>query len=446
MKSFLITICLITCLNISYSQKGNQSDYWGSFPIEKEIRPFGYNSGFYISDFQVTNDKKFLIVSVRSSVRSIGLLLRKEKFMVFEYGTWKHLYTTPELDKHVFKTYSLDSIILCTSARLLADKKVYQIYPYSKQAYHDRYRYGFTDDVKQAYESESDYSRAIDRTLTLDDYYFACNSFGGILKIHNLNPKLNSENEESEVDNEKSTPVPKLITGEYFGLIIGVNDYKDNINELKEPINDANLLYSILTKDYTFKKENLSLLNNPDKATIIAELDKLANKCTEDDNVLIFFAGHGYWDEQFNQGYWLPVDAKREMRGTWISNSIIRDYVNGIPAKHTLLITDACFGGGIFKTRAAFSGNFNAIEELYEIPSKKAMTSGAMEEVPDKSIFLKYLARNLKINDNKYLTSEDLFAKFKNAVINNSPNSQIPQFGVIQNTGDEGGDFIFIKK
>ena len=396
----------------------------------------------------MTNDKKFLILSVRSSK---GLLMQKEKFMVFEYGTWKHLYTTPKFDKFVNEIYSIDSLILCNSSRLFANhKKFYQIDINSKRTHKSsKYKHGFTEDVKQAYVSETNYSWDIDkptRTLTLDDYYFAYYTRDDIIKIHNLNPKSNSENEESEVDNDKSTPVPTLITGEYFGLIIGVNDYEDkNIDDLKEPINDANLLYSILTKEYTFKKENVSLLNNPDKSTIIAELDKLANKCSKHDNVLIFFAGHGHWDKQFNQGFWLPVDAKREIRGTWISNSIIRDYVTGIPSKHTLLISDACFGGGIFKTRTAFSSNFNAIEELYEIPSKKAMTSGAMEEVPDKSVFLKYLARTLKINKSKYLTSEDLFNKFKKAVINNSPNSQIPQFGVIQNTGDEGGDFIFIK-
>ena len=142
----------------------------------------------------------------------------------------------------------------------------------------------------------------------------------------------------------------------------------------------------------------------------------------------------------------MPKDAKQGMRGTWISNSTIRDYMNGIESKHSLLITDACFGGGIFKSRAAFSNNSNAISELYKIPSKKAMTSGALKEVPDKSVFLKYLAHSLKENNNKYLPSEELFYKFKTAVINNSPNSQVPQFGVIQNTGDEGGDFIFIKK
>lgn len=37
-----------------------------------------------------------------------------------------------------------------------------------------------------------------------------------------------------------------------------------------------------------------------------------------------------------------------------------------------------------------------------------------------------------------------LFASFRKAVLNNSPTE--PQYGTIQNSGDEGGEFIFILK
>jgi uncharacterized protein (DUF924 family) len=109
-----------------------------------------------------------------------------------------------------------------------------------------------------------------------------------------------------------------------------------------------------------------------------------------------------------------------------------------------LLIADACFSGGIFKTRAAFSATY-AVEMLYQQNSRKAITSGNFNnEVPDKSVFFQYLVKNLKENTNDYLSAEELFAKMRMAVMNNS--ETIPQFGTIQNVGDEGGDYIFIKK
>ncbi len=115
-----------------------------------------------------------------------------------------------------------------------------------------------------------------------------------------------------------------------------------------------------------------------------------------------------------------------------------------INSKHTLLITDACFGGSIFKTRAAFLDAPLAVNKLYELPSRKAMTSGTLTEVPDQSAFLKYMIDRLDKNGEKYLSSEQLFSSFRIAVINNS--NVIPQYGEIRDVGDEGGDFIFILK
>ena len=78
--------------------------------------------------------------------------------------------------------------------------------------------------------------------------------------------------------------------------------------------------------------------------------------------------------------------------------------------------------------------------------SRKAITSGTLTEVPDDSVFMKYLLKNLESNQRRHLTSQDLFSRFKVAVMNNSVLNQVPQYGVVQGAGDEGGDFIFVKK
>jgi len=238
-----------------------------------------------------------------------------------------------------------------------------------------------------------------------------------------------------------------LGSGEYYALIIAVEDYQNqSINDLDEPIRDAKILQKTLTSRYIFDPGNVILLENPSREMIISEFDRLSREITLHDNLLIFYAGHGYWDEKFQQGYWLPSNASRDNRIKWISNSTIVDFIRGIETTHTLLITDACFSGGIFKTRKAFSDAPPAVTELYKLPSRKAMTSGTLKEVPDKSVFVEYLTKRLESNVEKYLTSEQLFTSFRTAVINNSPVNQIPQFGEIRQSGDEGGDFIFIKR
>lgn len=231
----------------------------------------------------------------------------------------------------------------------------------------------------------------------------------------------------------------------FYALIIGINNYYDPaITSLDNPIADAEALYNVLTTKYTFDKKNIQFLKDAKRDDIIYSLDHLARHVTPNDNLLIFYAGHGQFDEHSNIGYWLPSDARRITKADWFRNSTLVDYLKEIESKHTLLITDACFGGSIFKTRAAFADTPKAIEMLYGLPSRKAMTSGTLSEVPDNSSFAKFLIERLETNQEQYLSSEQLFSNLRIAVINNS--DTVPQYGEIKNVGDQGGDFIFIKK
>jgi len=241
--------------------------------------------------------------------------------------------------------------------------------------------------------------------------------------------------------------INKLKERKYFALLIGIDIYDDpNINPLINPVNDTKLLAKTLIENYTFDEGNVIRLENPTRGEIIEKFDYLANNIQETDNLLIFYAGHGQWEEKFDQGYWLPSDAQRDSKIAWFSNSTIVTYIRGINSKHTLLISDACFSGGIFRTRKAFSTPSKAILGLYKLPSRKAMTSGAMTTVPDKSVFIEYLLKRLTQNTEMLISAQELFSSFRSAVINNSFNGQVPQYGDINNAGDEGGEFIFLKR
>ncbi len=246
-------------------------------------------------------------------------------------------------------------------------------------------------------------------------------------------------NDPSMLDNKSAKE------GKYYALFIAVNEYPDpEIMNLDQPVSDAGKLLKTLTSYYTFEDENITFLKSPTREDIISELDRLNRVITEDDNLLVFYAGHGYWDRQDEIGYWLPSDSKKANTANWMRNSTIRDYLRTVKTKHTLLIADACFSGGIFKSRKAFTRAPKSIQDLHDLPSRKAMTSGSLKEVPDRSVFLLYLNKRLTENTKPFISTEELFSSFKVAVINNSPNT--PLYGEIKDTGDEGGDFIFVKR
>lgn len=247
--------------------------------------------------------------------------------------------------------------------------------------------------------------------------------------------QINRELEEEEIQKPK-----------YYGLILTINDYEFNdvnLRDLQYPNQDGKNLANLLTSKYGFEYENLYQIENPKRSELIDAFEKISNRITERDNLLVFFAGHGIWDKRIQTGYWLPADARSESKANWISNSTVRDYISGLKTKHTLLIADACFSGSIFNSRS-IEGSIDetGFAKLYRLPSRKAITSGTLNTVPDESKFMEYLLRRLKENEMKYLPARKLFSQIETPVINNTNN--VPQYGTIQNSGDEGGDFIFI--
>ena len=236
-----------------------------------------------------------------------------------------------------------------------------------------------------------------------------------------------------------------VATHRYHALLIAVEEYSDPaISTLSEPLNDANKLREVLKSKYTFEDQDITILKNPTFEEINVAFEELSKKIEPTDFLLIFYAGHGYFDEKSNIGYWLPSDAQEKNRAKWFRNSALVENIGAINSKHTLLIADACFSGGIFKTRAPFNNANADIANMLKRPSRKAMTSGSLTTVPDKSIFMKYLLKALEENNNQYLPSEDLFDDVRLSMKNNSDTK--PLYGEIQNVGDEGGNFVLIKR
>lgn len=231
----------------------------------------------------------------------------------------------------------------------------------------------------------------------------------------------------------------------YFALIMGANDYADDaITDLDNPIQDATKLYNVLVNRYTFDPSNVIFLKNPTREQMINAMDWLTRKVTKYDNLLVFYAGHGFWDKETDFGYWIPTDSKSNSTANWLANSQIKDYVAAIKSKHTLVIADACFGGSIFRSRKAFEEGSQSVKKAFDAPSRKAMTSGNLTEVPDHSVFLEQLVDKLNNNTKSYVTAEELFASIRNVVLSSSPVT--PMYGDIKDAGDQGGDFIFVLK
>ena len=271
-------------------------------------------------------------------------------------------------------------------------------------------------------------------------YYLTAQDILGnrtVEKIQYTNVKSTSETPPPVIANNSS------LDGSYFALVISVEKYNDpKIQTLKNPRRDSEQLVQALTELYTFEKEKVHQLANPTRREIIAKFKEINDHIRPKDLLLVFYAGHGIYDETIQQGYWLPKDADPEIKSEWISNSDLRDTLNNCKANHILVISDTCFSGSLRLTREPP----RAYEKIMSQKSRKLMSSGALKAVPDESVFIKYLVAELRRNKDSYLLAPNLYNKIRENVINNSPVDQTPLFGPIQSAGDEGGDFIFIKR
>ena len=248
---------------------------------------------------------------------------------------------------------------------------------------------------------------------------------------------LGDENQE----NLGSTPAKAWFLG------IGIDDYEE-FPKLNNAVKDVEDVMKVLIQKYDLEEENAFLLLN-EKATednIIDKLDYFSKNLSNADKLMIYYSGHGHLDRTTGLGFWIPQDAIQGKTARYIRNSTIRDYINVIKTRHTLLISDSCFSGSLF-VRGASRATSSAIEELESLESRWGICSGrADEEVNDgppggNSPFAQSIIDSLKRNQQKFLN----VAKLADKVIlqTRSNYEQLPEGNPMYGVGHKGGQYIF---
>lgn len=240
--------------------------------------------------------------------------------------------------------------------------------------------------------------------------------------------------------------------GNYYALIIGIDSYSNEWPELKNAVHDAQTISDVLNKNYVFHHITTLYNSQATRTNIIKAFEGLISSVNSNDNVFIYYSGHGEFNEAINKGFWVPVDAKSKSMSDYISNNDIQSFLSGIRSKHTLLVSDACFSGDLFRGKTLsipYEDSYKYYYKVHSLPSRKAISSGGIEPVMDggrdgHSVFSYYFLRALNDNSKKFYDAGEIFERIKIPVVNNS--EQTPYYSPIKNTGDEGGQFIFIQK
>jgi len=237
--------------------------------------------------------------------------------------------------------------------------------------------------------------------------------------------------------------------GTYHALLIYVEKY-DNLQNLKTPKKDVEAIADILKNRYGFKE--ITIVRNPkNRDALIEILDDLQRKLNEDDNLLIYYAGHGN-----KEGFWQLSSARKNSRVGWIPLAQAVNYtLNKIRSRHILVVADSCYAGMLTREGTSMSSLSPEDKKYYtklnQIKSRNVLTGGGFQPVldedsvnPNHSVFANGFLDMLKNNNKPLFAMDEQYAKVKRYVQLNTQD-QMPLYGDVRRTGhQDGGDFIFI--
>jgi hypothetical protein len=239
-------------------------------------------------------------------------------------------------------------------------------------------------------------------------------------------------------------------------------DEKNTWHQLSNPISDATALAALLSDDYGFKVE---VVKNATKKEIENKLREYRSKnFSPNDQLMIFFAGHGIYFPDANMGYLVAKDSKDPRTAdpnynTYLSYSDLGNiYLKNLKCRRIFLVLDACYAGSFFEQKSFVRGgpdmraNDEDMKERMNRLKKnasgksfyKGISSGGKETVEDgkKDEHSPFAASLIYMLNNAiqshYITADAIIGEMQTS----HPGNTMPSSGTF-NYSDPQGLFIF---
>ena len=249
------------------------------------------------------------------------------------------------------------------------------------------------------------------------------------------------------------TAIAAAQPGRYYALVVGINNYQ-HLPRLKTPLNDATEIASILSAQYGFQTR---LLLDATRDQILGALSDYRGKLRENDNLLIYYAGHGYYDRDADQAYWFPVDAEKGNSARWIVATEITGQARAISARHVLVVSDSCYSGMLTRSVAPTFEDPRErdlyLEKMLRGKSRYVMSSGGDEPVADSdatghasghSVFANAFLQGLSQITLTEFSAEELFNQYVREQVGGR-SKQLPEYNPIRDSGHDSGAFVFFR-
>lgn len=254
--------------------------------------------------------------------------------------------------------------------------------------------------------------------------------------------------------------------GTRYAVIIANQNYdraKSGFDALATPFADADAVASLLTTKYGFRTEAklpdgsavALVLKDATRRDIETTLYKIGLVVGEKDTVLIYYAGHGIYEEKTTIAFWVPSDAEAGVPISYLSASTIAEAVQRMQAGKVVVISDSCFSGALLRgagteQKIDDANRERALLALSQRRTRILISSGNNEPVADSggkghSVFAQALITGLEDMPHGSFSARELFDGYLlPLVVANA--DQEPQYRPIERSGHEGGDVVFVRR
>lgn len=235
-----------------------------------------------------------------------------------------------------------------------------------------------------------------------------------------------------------------------WALVVGINEY-DRAQKLDSAVSDAKGVADAIKNLFGIQEEQITRLLNGEatKHRILSSFLRYAgDEVSEDDRIVIFFAGHGLTQpgRRGQSGFLVPVDGDPKDLSTLIRWDELTRNADLIPAKHLFFIMDACYGG-LAASRSIPPGSTRFLRDMLKRYSRQVLTAGKADEpVADSggpraghSVFTGHLLEALggaAAGKDGIISANGVMGYVYDRVSKDPHSMQSPHFGFIEGDGD----------
>lgn len=274
----------------------------------------------------------------------------------------------------------------------------------------------------------------------------------------NLNIKIKTSNDfaPSLSDVDENIPAKQGFFANRFAIIIGNEDYASFQQGLTQESNVAFARYdAIRFKEYAVKvfgipESNIRLLTDATTGRMNQDIElitKMAKTYGMGAEIIFYYAGHGFPDENSKVPYLVPVDVNAANITSAIKLTDIYTKLSETGADRVTVFLDACFSGG-GRQSGLLSARMVKLKPRIEIPSGKLVcftaSSGEQSSLPynqkQHGMFTYFLLKALQETKGEisYEQLDDYL--LKNVSMNSlqiNGKEQNPQLNISNEVGDD---------